>query len=115
MQLKLFLDSYCFYRYPLNIEGTLHDSCGYVSFVTAGGFNGLFMVKTETKLISEMSPGLASFYWETDYIYWVERKVFTFSKRWRKQTKKFFYKTGIEKLVTRWEMVIASNGNYIID
>jgi hypothetical protein len=25
-----------------------------------------------------------------------------------------FYKAGIEKLVTRWEMVIASNGNYII-
>jgi hypothetical protein len=26
-----------------------------------------------------------------------------------------FYKTGIEKLMTRWETVIASNGNYIID
>jgi histone-lysine N-methyltransferase SETMAR len=26
-----------------------------------------------------------------------------------------FYKARIEKLVTRWEMVIASNGNYIID
>jgi histone-lysine N-methyltransferase SETMAR len=26
-----------------------------------------------------------------------------------------FYKAGIEKLVTRWETVIASNGNYIID
>jgi histone-lysine N-methyltransferase SETMAR len=26
-----------------------------------------------------------------------------------------FYKAGIEKLVIRWEMVIASNGNYIID
>jgi hypothetical protein len=26
-----------------------------------------------------------------------------------------FYKAGIEKLVTHWEMVIASNGNYIID
>jgi hypothetical protein len=25
------------------------------------------------------------------------------------------YKAGIEKLVPRWEMVIASNGNYIID
>jgi histone-lysine N-methyltransferase SETMAR len=24
-----------------------------------------------------------------------------------------FYKAGIEKLVTRWETVIASNGNYI--
>jgi hypothetical protein len=47
--------------------------------------------------------------------YWVERKVFAFSKRWRKQTKNFFYKTGIEKLVTRWETVIASNRNYIID
>jgi hypothetical protein len=26
-----------------------------------------------------------------------------------------FYKAGIVKLVTGWEMVIASNGNYIID
>jgi histone-lysine N-methyltransferase SETMAR len=26
-----------------------------------------------------------------------------------------FYKAGIEKLMTRWEMIIASNGNYIID
>jgi hypothetical protein len=26
-----------------------------------------------------------------------------------------FYKAGIDKLVTRWEAVIASNGNYIID
>jgi hypothetical protein len=26
-----------------------------------------------------------------------------------------FYKAGIEKLVTRWEMVIESSGNYIID
>jgi hypothetical protein len=26
-----------------------------------------------------------------------------------------FYKAGIEKLVTRWETVIASNGSYIID
>jgi hypothetical protein len=26
-----------------------------------------------------------------------------------------FYKAGIEKLVTRWETVIASSGNYIID
>jgi histone-lysine N-methyltransferase SETMAR len=26
-----------------------------------------------------------------------------------------FYKAGIEKLMTRWETVIASNGNYIID
>jgi histone-lysine N-methyltransferase SETMAR len=26
-----------------------------------------------------------------------------------------FYKARIEKLVTRWEMVIASNGNYITD
>jgi histone-lysine N-methyltransferase SETMAR len=26
-----------------------------------------------------------------------------------------FYKAGIEKLVTRWETVIAINGNYIID
>jgi hypothetical protein len=26
-----------------------------------------------------------------------------------------FYKAEIEKLVTRWETVIASNGNYIID
>jgi hypothetical protein len=26
-----------------------------------------------------------------------------------------FYKAGIEKLVTRWETIIASNGNYIID
>jgi hypothetical protein len=26
-----------------------------------------------------------------------------------------FYKAGIEKLVTRWKTVIASNGNYIID
>jgi histone-lysine N-methyltransferase SETMAR len=26
-----------------------------------------------------------------------------------------FYKAGIEKLVTQWETVIASNGNYIID
>jgi hypothetical protein len=26
-----------------------------------------------------------------------------------------FYKARIEKLATRWEMVIASNGNYIID
>jgi histone-lysine N-methyltransferase SETMAR len=25
-----------------------------------------------------------------------------------------FYEAGIEKLVTCWEMVIASNGNYII-
>jgi hypothetical protein len=26
----------CFYKYPHNIGGTLHDSRGYVSFVTAG-------------------------------------------------------------------------------
>jgi histone-lysine N-methyltransferase SETMAR len=26
-----------------------------------------------------------------------------------------FYKAGIEKLVARWETVIASSGNYIID
>jgi histone-lysine N-methyltransferase SETMAR len=26
-----------------------------------------------------------------------------------------FYEAGIEKLVTRWETVIASNGNYVID
>jgi histone-lysine N-methyltransferase SETMAR len=26
-----------------------------------------------------------------------------------------FYKAGIEKLVTHWETVIASNGNCIID
>jgi hypothetical protein len=26
-----------------------------------------------------------------------------------------FYKAGIEKLVTRWETAIASNGSYIID
>jgi hypothetical protein len=26
-----------------------------------------------------------------------------------------FYKAGIEKLVTHWETVIVSNGNYIID
>jgi histone-lysine N-methyltransferase SETMAR len=26
-----------------------------------------------------------------------------------------FYKAGTENLVTRWETVIASNGNYIID
>jgi hypothetical protein len=26
-----------------------------------------------------------------------------------------FYKAGIEKLVTRWETVIASSGNYITD
>jgi hypothetical protein len=52
---------------------------------------------------------------QSQLMYWVERKVFVFSKRWRKQTKKFFYKTGIEKLVTRWETAIASNGNYIID
>jgi histone-lysine N-methyltransferase SETMAR len=26
-----------------------------------------------------------------------------------------FYKAGIEELVTRWETVKASNGNYIID
>jgi histone-lysine N-methyltransferase SETMAR len=26
-----------------------------------------------------------------------------------------FYKAGIENLVTRWETVIASNGNYMID
>jgi histone-lysine N-methyltransferase SETMAR len=26
-----------------------------------------------------------------------------------------FYKAGIEKLVTCWKMVIASNGSYIID
>jgi histone-lysine N-methyltransferase SETMAR len=26
-----------------------------------------------------------------------------------------FYKARTEKLATRWEMVIASNGNYIID
>jgi histone-lysine N-methyltransferase SETMAR len=26
-----------------------------------------------------------------------------------------FYKAGTEKLATRWETVIASNGNYIID
>jgi hypothetical protein len=26
-----------------------------------------------------------------------------------------FYKAGIEKLATRWETVIASTGNYIID
>jgi hypothetical protein len=26
-----------------------------------------------------------------------------------------FYKARIEKLVTHWETVIASNGNYIID
>jgi histone-lysine N-methyltransferase SETMAR len=26
-----------------------------------------------------------------------------------------FYKAGIEKLVTRWETVIASNGNFTID
>jgi hypothetical protein len=25
-----------------------------------------------------------------------------------------FYKAGIEKLVTRWEAIIANNGNYII-
>jgi hypothetical protein len=28
---------------------------------------------------------------------------------------KSFYKAGIEKLVTRWEILIASNGNDIID
>jgi hypothetical protein len=48
--------------------------------------------------------------------YWVERKVFAFSKGWRKhKLPRSFYKAGIEKLVTRWETVIASNGNYIID
>jgi hypothetical protein len=26
-----------------------------------------------------------------------------------------FYKAGVEKLVARWETVIVSNGNYIID
>jgi hypothetical protein len=49
----------------------------------------------------------------TNY-YWVEQKIFAFLKRWHKQTKKFFYKTRIEKLVTR-ETVIASNGNDIMD
>jgi hypothetical protein len=47
--------------------------------------------------------------------YWVEQKVFAFLKRWHKQTKKFFCKTRIEKLVARFETVIASNGNHIID
>jgi histone-lysine N-methyltransferase SETMAR len=28
---------------------------------------------------------------------------------------KSFYKAGIEELVTRWETVVASNGNNIID
>jgi histone-lysine N-methyltransferase SETMAR len=28
---------------------------------------------------------------------------------------RIFYKAGIEKLVKRWDTVIASNGNYIID
>jgi hypothetical protein len=35
-KLKLFLDSYCFYKYPQNTEETLHESCDYVTFVTAG-------------------------------------------------------------------------------
>jgi hypothetical protein len=35
-KLKLFLDSFCFHEYTHNIEGTLHDPCGYVSFVIAG-------------------------------------------------------------------------------
>jgi hypothetical protein len=49
-------------------------------------------------------------------IHWVERKVFAFSKRWRKhKLSRSFYKAGIEKLVTCWETVIASNGNYVID
>jgi hypothetical protein len=49
--------------------------------------------------------------WEN---YWVERKVFAFSKRWRKhKLPRRFYKAGIENFVTRWETVIASNGNYI--
>jgi hypothetical protein len=26
-----------------------------------------------------------------------------------------FYKAGTEKLATRWETVIANNGNYVID
>jgi hypothetical protein len=48
--------------------------------------------------------------------YWIERKVFAFSKRWRKNNlPRGFYKSGIEKRVTLWETVIASNGNYIID
>jgi hypothetical protein len=49
-------------------------------------------------------------------LYWVERKVFAFLKRWCKhKLPGSFYKAGIEKLVTRWETVITSNGNYIID
>jgi hypothetical protein len=36
--------------------------------------------------------------------------------RFRRVSKpRSFYKAGIEKLVTRWETVIASNGNYVID
>jgi hypothetical protein len=54
---------------------------------------------------------------ETTHIfknYWVERKVFAFSKNDVSKPRSF-YKAGIEKLVARWETVIASNGNYIID
>jgi hypothetical protein len=48
--------------------------------------------------------------------YWVERKVYAFLKRRRKhKLPRSFYKTGIKKLVTCWETVIASNRNYKID
>jgi hypothetical protein len=54
--------------------------------------------------------------WEEVLCYWVERKVFAFSKRWRKhKLPKSSYKAGTEKLVTRWETVIARNGNYMTD
>jgi hypothetical protein len=49
-------------------------------------------------------------------LYWVERKVFVFLKRWHKnKLPRSFYKVRTEKLVTRWETVTVSNGNYITD
>jgi hypothetical protein len=36
-------------------------------------------------------------------------------ERFEESKPRSFYKAGIEKLVTCWKTVIASNGNYIID
>jgi hypothetical protein len=44
----------------------------------------------------------------------LNRKLLRF-RRYGVSKPKSFYKAGTEKLVTRWETVIVSNGNYIID
>jgi hypothetical protein len=71
---------------------------------------------TGSEIYTMGSPLTNNLFTRSQTNYWVQQKVFVFLKRWHKhKLPRSFYKARIEKLVTCWEKVIASNGNYITD